>query len=88
MVQAPEPAALVIHHVYISCQHVLQISNKTVILTSSEQSPLAPIHGQQYPCPQTHALRKVHASPQVYCQQAATEAQPVEIKNGRVADVR
>ena len=53
-----------------------------VILTSPEQSPLAPIHGQQYPCPETHALRKVHASPQVDRHQAATEAQTVEVENG------
>ena len=56
-------------------------------LTSSEQSALAPIHGQQDPRPETDALREIHAPPQVHGHQAAAETQPVEIEHGRVADV-
>ncbi len=57
------------------------------MVTSSEQSPLAPIHGQQHPRPQTYALRKVHAPPQIYRHQASAETEAVEIENGRVAYV-
>ena len=33
------------------------------VLTSSKESALAPIHGQQDPGPETDALRKIHAAP-------------------------
>ena len=58
------------------------------VLTSSEESALAPIHGQQDPRPETDALREVHAPPQVHGHQAAAETQPVEVEHGRVANVR
>lgn len=78
---------LVVHHVYDPSQQCDEIFTGQSIITSSKQRPLAPIHGQQYPCPQTHALCKVHAPPEVYCHQAATETQSIEVKDGRVADV-
>ena len=58
------------------------------VRTSSEESALAPIHGQQDPRPETDALREIHAPPQVHGHQAAAETQPVEVEDGRVADVR
>ena len=56
-------------------------------LTSAEQCPLAPIHRQQNTSPQTHALRKVHAAPQVHGEQATAEVQTVEVEDGCVTDV-
>lgn len=34
--------------------------------TSSKESPLGPVHGQQYSCPQTDALGEIYAAPEIY----------------------
>lgn len=49
--------------------------------------PLTPIHRQQHPRPETHALRKIHAPPQIHGQQATTEAQSAKVEDGRIANV-
>ena len=56
--------------------------------TTTEERPLAPIHRQQNPRPHTHALREIHAPPQIHRQKAATEAQAVVIKDRRIANIR
>jgi hypothetical protein len=56
-------------------------------LTPPEKRALTPIHRQHDPGPETHALREIHTPPQIHGQQAAAEAQPVDVEHGRVADV-
>ena len=62
--------------------------NERENLTSAKQCPLAPIHRQQNASPETHALRKVDAAPQVHGEQATAKVQAVEVEDGCVADVR
>ena len=55
--------------------------------TSSEERPLAPVHRQQDAGAEADALGKVDAAPQVHGQQAAAEAEAVDVEDGGVADV-
>lgn len=56
-------------------------------LTSSKQGPLAPIHSQQDPRPETDALRKIHTSPQIHSQQPSAKIHAVEVEDRCVTNV-